>query len=215
MGRLNQQTLPAGYRAIPNIHLGSQVQVDVATLHRDEEELQVASNGAVATAVWAPPKPALVVAADLADLDTIEIEIRSDEEGYRIVAAIELVSPANKDRPSHRQAFAAKCAAYLQQDVSVVVVDVVTERRENLHEELMDLLDLGEEAKATGAAPLYAVAYRAIGRDEGSPRLEIWPHALKLGESLPVLPLWLAHDLAVPLDLEASYQATCDSLRIP
>ena len=163
-------------------------------------------------AVWAPPKPSLTVGADIADLDTIEIEVRNDEEGYRVVAAIELVSPANKDRPGHRKAFAAKCAAYLQQDVSVVIVDVVTNRRENLHVELMDLLEAGEQAKAAGASPLYATAYRAIGREEGVPRLEIWSHALKVGDPLPVLPLWLAPDLAVPLALEASYQDTWESL---
>jgi hypothetical protein len=35
------------------------------------------------------------------------------------VAAIEIVSPANKDRPEHRRKFVAKCAALLQQGVSV------------------------------------------------------------------------------------------------
>jgi hypothetical protein len=32
---------------------------------------------------------------------------------------------------------------------------------------------------------------------------------------LPTLPLRLADDLAVPLDLEASYEETCRFLRIP
>jgi hypothetical protein len=36
--------------------------------------------------------------------------------------------------------FAAKCTAYLQQGVGLVVVDVVTERRDRLHAELMGLL---------------------------------------------------------------------------
>jgi hypothetical protein len=131
---LNGGILPASYYAIPTVHLSSEAQVDI-TAGQDEEEAEElrAGNGAVATAVWAPPKPALVVPADLADLDVIEIEVRHEEEGYRLVATIELVSPANKDRPAHRRAFVARCAAYLQQEVSVVVVDVVTERCDSCH----------------------------------------------------------------------------------
>jgi hypothetical protein len=33
-------------------------------------------------------------------------------------------------------------------------------------------------------------------------------------QPLPCLPLWLTEDLAVPLDLEASYEQTCRDLRI-
>ena len=39
-------------------------------------------------------------------------------------------------------------------------------------------------------------------------------HPLALGRPLPTLPLWLADDLAVPLDLEASYEETCSALRL-
>jgi hypothetical protein len=37
---------------------------------------------------------------------------------------------------------------------------------------------------------------------------------LQIGQQLPTLPLWLAPDLAVPLDLEASHTAACNDLRI-
>ena len=33
-------------------------------------------------------------------------------------------------------------------------------------------------------------------------------------QPLPCLPLWLTEDLAVPLDLEASYEQTCRDLRV-
>jgi hypothetical protein len=38
---------------------------------------------------------------------------------------------------------------------------------------------------------------------------------LSLGKALPTLPLWLTSQLAVPLELEASYEQTCRDLRIP
>ena len=45
--------------------------------------------------------------------------------------------------------------------------------------------------------------------------LEAWAQPLTLGQALPTLPLWLADNLAVPLDLEGSYEETCRVLRIP
>jgi hypothetical protein len=144
------------------------------------------------------------------ELDLIEIRVY-DDMGYRLVAAVELVSPANKDRPANRRVFAGKCAAYLQQHVSVVVIDVITERRESLHAELMDLLALTGESATAISSDQYAVAYRT--RSE-PPRLEMWPHALMVGAVMPVLTLWIGPDAAVPLDLEATYIQACQSLRM-
>jgi hypothetical protein len=212
--QLNSTPLPPQYFAVPRVHLGGQAQVDVGTLHDEAGELQVeAGNGAVATAVWAPPRPPVVVPVEFTDQDVFEIQVRNETEGLRLVAAIELVSPANKDRPASCEAFAIKCAAYLQADVSLVVVDVVTERQESLHAELLRLLRLDNEPAAVVPAALYAVAYRAAGTGPRQ-RLELWPEALALGAPLPLLPLWIAPDLAVPLDLEASYTMACASLRM-
>ena len=47
------------------------------------------------------------------------------------------------------------------------------------------------------------------------PQLETWAYALSVGQPLPTLPLWLCKDLAVSLELEASYEETCRALRIP
>jgi hypothetical protein len=44
--------------------------------------------------------------------------------------------------------------------------------------------------------------------------LEVWNSPLTPGLPLPCLPLWLTDDLAIPLDLEASYEKTCSDLRI-
>lgn len=213
MAALNQHVLPPDYHAVSTAHVSTQAQVDIATIHTEDSAGGDVGNGAVATAVWAPPHPPLVVATDLADLDVFEIAVIQEVGGYELVAAIELVSPANKDRPEHRQAFAAKCAAYLQKQIGLVVVDIITERRSNLHAELMDLLELGDEPKAPADSDMYAVAYRATNSND-RPRLEMWPAMLQVGSPLPTLPLWIGEDRAVPLDLEASYTATCEALRL-
>ncbi len=46
-----------------------------------------------------------------------------------LVAAVEIVSPANKDRPANRRLFLAKCAALLARQVCVSIVDLVTTRQ--------------------------------------------------------------------------------------
>ena len=72
--------------------------------------------------------------------DEIEVQVIQRSGGPTLVAAIELVSPRNKDRIEARRAFAAKRAGYLQLGIGLLIVDVVTERRANLHDELIQLL---------------------------------------------------------------------------
>jgi hypothetical protein len=192
------------------VHVGARVEIDVATF-RLRPDGSPPGNGA-ATAVWAPPQAKLSAAVDFGDQDTFEVQVR-DETRRRLVAAVELVSPANKDRPSHRRDFAIKCASYLRQHISVIVVDVVTERRDNMHTELSQLLTLPTALGEAGAFPLYAVGYR-LRNQEQEQRLELWPEELRIGMSLPTIPLWISDDDAVPLDLEASYMTACELLRI-
>src|SRR5262249_48692768 len=145
--------------------------------------------------------------------DTFEVQIE-DTDQRRLVAAIELVSPANKDRPDHRRDFVVKCASYLQQSVSLVVVDVVTERHNNLHVELMQFLEMPLEIHQAADRPVYAVAYRIQERADTRRQLELWPEVLSVGDILPTLPLWIAADLAVPLNLDESYNTAMEALRL-
>ena len=133
--------------------------------------------------------------------------------GPQLRAAIELVSPANKDWASHRRAFAVTCASYVQQGVAVVIVDVVTERTANLQAALVDILGFAQPLAWCAPASLYAVAYRPT-QSAAVQRLEVWPEALAVGAPLPTMPLWLSGELCLPLALEESYRATCAALRI-
>src|ERR1019366_3255181 len=137
---LNEEELPAHFYAEARVKIGSRVEIDVAT--HDELSGGARSSDDGGVAVWAPPKPSASATLDFAGLDLFEVNILNDEEGPKIVAAIELVSPANKDRPARRRAFAIKCASYLQDDISVMIVDVVTERRGNLHADVLELLNV-------------------------------------------------------------------------
>jgi hypothetical protein len=212
--------LPPRYAAEPQVHLGSSFEVDVAGY--EEDEAAAPSNGGkgdggLATAVWAPPQPTLAVATDLPNVDEYEVRVYDNQSGRRLVAAVEIVSPSNKDRPEHRRAFVAKCAALLQERVCVAIVDVVTTRTSNLYGDLLELFGETDPALAGEPLPLYAVSTRWAQPDAHASNawlLETWLHPLALGQPLPTLPLWLTEKLAVPLELEASYEETCRILRI-
>jgi hypothetical protein len=208
---LNQDQLPEEYFAMPLITIGGGVQVDVGTFQTGEQ--QESTSGGVATQTWAPPQPLLSALVDFVSLDVYEVRVMQHMGGPKLRAAIELVSPANKDRASHRRAFAIKCAGYVQQGVAVVIIDVVTERTANLHAECVDILGLAHPLAWCAPAQLYAVAYRPT-QSTTPPRLEVWPEALAVGATLPTMPLWLSEELCLPLALEESYRATCVALRI-
>lgn len=209
--------LPNDFTAEPRVHLGSYFEIDVCAFeeHEPREPNWTATDapGSVATATWAAPQPTLTVDADLAEQYEYAVHIFDQERGRKLVAAVEIVSPGKKDRPENRRTFVAKCAALLQQNVSVSIVDVVTIRNFNLYVDLLTLIDRADPAFAPQPPAIYATTCRGrkIG---GAPRLETRAYPLALGQPLPKLPLWLTEELAIALDLEAAYEETCRVLRI-
>lgn len=207
---LNQQ-LPEGYFAEPNVMFG--IEIDVAALEEPPALLAAPAATSGASAVpclaWTPPAPAQTVPF-LPVSETVEVTVFNSSGGPNLVGAIELVSPANKDRAEHRQAFVSKCETYLHQGVGLVVIDIVTERAANLHNEL--LVRLTDSSVLPLPAHLYATAYRVVNRDETA--LDIWQETLALGQPLPTLPLWLRGDLCLPVELHSTYERTCLDLRI-
>ena len=142
------------------------------------------------------------------------MRVYQDLGGAELRGAIELVSPANKDREGSRRTFAAKCAGYLKHGIGVLMIDVVTARKANLHETLFDMLEANtRQAPWKSVSSLYAVSYRAVTVRK-NPRIEVWPERLAVGSVLPEMPLWLSLDLCVPVRLDESYLAACRSLRI-
>ncbi|MFO0811433.1 MAG: DUF4058 family protein [Gemmataceae bacterium] len=199
--QLNRGGLPHGYFAEAQVQIGGRVEIDVATF--DGEDARPGTNGAVAVATWAPPAATMVLPAVFPD--EIEVRVFASSGGPTLVAAVELVSPANKDRPASRRAFAAKCAANLHAGIGLVVVDVVTERLANLHDEMVALMNLGDEYRAP-AGGLSAVAYRPGRTAADGDRIETWCESLAVGRPLPTMPLALRGGDTVRLDLEAAYK---------
>lgn len=205
--------LPQGYSAEPRVHLGAYYEVDVGAFERDEFSPSAGSEGGVATLPYAAPVPTSTIDADLGEQYEYEVLVYDQERGRHLVAAIEFVSPANKDRPDHRRAFVSKCAALLQKNVCVAIVDLVTTRRANLYAELLEFMDRSDPGFELKAPSIYAVTCHTR-LERHKPKLDFWAYSLKIGEPLPELPLWLAEDVVVQLDLDASYEDTCRILGI-
>jgi hypothetical protein len=205
--------LPPGFRAGPNIHLGSPFEVDVSTYEHDSrEESRALNDGGVAVAV--APAPTLTVDADLSEQDVYEVQVYDTERGRRLVAAIELVSPSNKDRPEARDSFIGKVASLLQKGVCVSIVDLVTVRQANLYADLMRKLERRDPVLEPVPPHLYAVTLRSRPIAHRRPQLDVWFYPMTVGQPLPTIPIWLAIDLRVMLPLESSYEETCDVLGI-
>ena len=212
---LNQR-LPEGYFAEANVQFG--IEIDVAAF----EEVELASTRSAAprdvmdglptapSEGWIAPAPTQTVPIAIIT-DTVEVLVFNREAGPTLAGAIELVSPANKDRPAHRDAFISKCATYLQQGLGLVVVDVVTARSANLHDELLTRL------RAPDVVPwdtgLYVVSYRPVQRADQS-SLNMWQFPVEVGGILPTVPLWLRGHMCFPVDFDASYDRTCREQRL-
>jgi hypothetical protein len=209
-----RKNLPAGYVAEPRVHSGSQIEIDVAAFENDDPPFTNSigeANGGVTTAVWAPAS--LAIETEFPDFDEYEVRIYDVKRGRRLVAALEIVSPANKDRPEHRNAFVAKCAALIQKGVAVSIVDLVTIRHFNLYADVLAFLGHTDPPLSDPPPDIYATSCRWV-KKEKRPILEAWSHVLTVGQPLPRLPLWLTADLVVPLDLEQSYEQACHDLWI-
>jgi hypothetical protein len=212
---LNGDLLPTDYFAEILIRRGSRVEVDVATFEEtessDESPTSEGGTAVMAAPAWAPPITA-TFSIPAVFPDSIEILVMSTVSGPTLIAAVELVSPANKDRPETRRAFAAKCASYLQQGIGLVIVDIVTNRAANLHNAFVSMMEIGEQFLIDPSAT-YTTAYRPV-RQEENEFIQVWPSSLAVKNKLPVQPLWLDRGMCVPLDLESSYAEACERSRL-
>ena len=193
--------LPKGFEAAPTVK-----QYDSEGL-----ELSLSScEGAIAIA----PSPTLTLEADISEFDEYEVRIYDAEFDRQLVAAIELVSPRNKDRPESRRAFVAKVQTLLQQDICVSIVDLVTNRQANFYAELLESIDRHDPILGPDPSAIYAVTIRSRNGKRKPALVDVWYYPMAVGAALPMLPIWLAPDRHVLLPLGAGYEETCRLLHI-
>lgn len=121
----------------------------------------------------------------------------------QLAACLELISPRNKDRPSARDAYVARCLGYLQAGVHLLLVDVHPRPAEFSFDVALSAELRLARPPLTG--PL-AVAYR-VGEPapDGGRFLAAWRRPLIVGQPLPAIPLPLTVFRQVQVDLEGTY----------
>lgn len=199
---LNER-LPEGWKAQPEVEFGIEIDVGVvdeahASHDLDHDETE-----------WVPPNRTIPFTPTR---EKVEVQIVNYSYGPSLMGAIELVSPANKDRTETRGAFASKCLSILSEGAGLIVIDIVTSRRANLHAEIMQRL---RSAAESNLPSLYASAFRpARLPDNAGDCLQVWEFELELEHALPIVPLYLRVGPMMPIDLQRTYAETCRQLRI-
>jgi len=199
--------LPPGFRAV----IGSVPFVALDALDAMPVKPDVAvTNGTghhppLPPGAGAPEPDVEVAVATLEEDPTLHVEWNG-----RLVAAVELISPRNKDRPAAREHYANRYLNYLRGGVHLLLVDVLR-RPVGFSFARLIAAGLGEELPAAPAPSV--VSYRVgAAAAFGGRMLGVWHKPLVVGEPLPRMPLALTPEASVMVELEPTYsRAAADS----
>jgi hypothetical protein len=132
--------------------------------------------------------------------------IHVDLDGH-LIAAMEVVSPRNKDRPSARERYLGRYVGYLRQGVHLLLIDALPRPAGFSFADAL-AANLGF-AQPACPAPC-AVSYRVGEPVPDGTILALWRRPLHIGQPLPVVPLALDSQQRIPIDLEHTY---CEAAR--
>ncbi len=201
LGRYLRRVLPTPYR----------VALAPAPLVGTDSDMS--SPNAVLTS---PPLPSESF-ADISrepDAEMVVPPLRKDmtvlvERNGRLVAAIELISPGNKDRPENRDRYAGRYLSYLHHGVHLLIVDV---HRRPIGFSFPQLMSERLVTPLPAPPAPSAVVYRVGESMKHDGRLlAVWAEPLTVGQPLPAVSLPLTVHLAVPIDLEGTYSRAADN----
>lgn len=195
--------LPAGYRAVigtsPFAHVGVSLgKPDVSVTKNGLGTLpDKQSNETDRSDELAPDYETVV--ATLEEDHTLLIE-----KNNRLVSAVEIISPTNKDRPPRRDQYAARYLGYLRAGVHLLLIDVHARPAEfSFGSRIAN--ELGIVDQPVPPAP-QAISYQVgAGAPFGGRFLSVWQRELAVGSPLPSIPLAISVDQILQVELEATY----------
>ena len=204
---LNAGRLPAPYYALGE-QRATDVSPDLLTLRAEDEldsppALDRAESGMVAV-LESPPRVSLSqqATADLAFyLQRQRSLVIRHATGDRIVAILEIVSPANKHMQQSLSDFLEKVCAALSEGIHVVVIDPLPPSRhdpEGIHGAVWEHLMAGSY-KAPQERPLTLVSYCATHP------ITAYIEPVCVGSELIEMPLFLTRTHYIPIPLEPTY----------
>jgi hypothetical protein len=196
---LNSGLLPEDYYALPEQHLGRSIG-DVLTLSVQEPHSPPPASSSVAVAEHPPQVSRTLVASPSSRATQRTLTIRH-VSGHRIVALLEIVSPANKDRPSHVSDFVEKAISALNAGCHLLVVDLFPPGKHDprgMNGAIWETA-AGEDFDLPKDKPLTAASF--VARDEPVAYVDF----LAVAEELRPMPLFLDPDYYVQTPLQDTY----------
>jgi hypothetical protein len=197
--------LPEGYRAyigsVPTVAIGAPAEKpDVSVREWKEDQAPGPSLDSTSCPVQTfneDPDEEIAVAA-LEPSTSLYVELRG-----RLIAAVELVSPRNKDRPVARATYLARYVGCLLEGVHLLLIDV---HRRPLSFSFADAIAQELHLQPSSLPTPLAVSYR-VGEPaaSGGKLLAIWRRPLRVDEPLPDMKLALSVKRSIPVDLEQTY----------
>ncbi len=198
-----QERLPEGYKAflggVPSLTVDAgHGKPDVSV--RQWQPAVSTEFATIATGVL-PPDLEASVSFRLGPQRALHIDFHG-----QLIAALELVSPRNKDRADAKETYTHRYLGYLRLGVHLLLVDVLPRPKGY---SFSDAITSGLGMELTLLPAPFAAAYRVgeavpVGDDIGS-LVGLWRRQLRVGQPLPTLPLPLNVQQAVSVDLEETY----------
>jgi hypothetical protein len=214
---LNHGLLPADYYALAEQQAGGFVadvlarRIPTEDLAVDAAESPVSGASSGSSVVMELPQTAV---HESIEIDMVElrrtIAIRHVSQ-HKIVALIEIVSPANKDRRTHVGDFVDKTMRCLARGIHVLVVDVLALGKFDPNG--MHCLIRDSATEPTGprvdSPPISATFVSYLAKRI---RLEAFVEYPQLGQPLPAMPIYLDLARYVSVPLEATYQRAWEGM---
>lgn len=208
---MNARRLPPDFYALVEQHAtepgedAARYIADLLTLHvgaSSEEAPLPPSAGGVALAEAPPKVRHRVTLEPNYRLQRRTLAIRH-VSGHRLVAVVEMVSPANKDRLRHVEQFALKITALLEAAIHVLLIDLLPPGAcdpRGMHGAIGRWIeDTGTPSELPADEPLTLASYRAAGSPEA------YLDHLSVGRMLPDMPLFIGPGHYVDVPLEMTY----------
>jgi len=205
---LNDGLFPSGYYALPEQHAGSRI-ADVLTFQSPPtESVGPASDEGGLAVADAPPKTQRRLTASLARRSLQRTLAIRHVSGHQVIALLEIVSPANKDRRTHVEDFVDKAEAVLLRNVHLLIADLLPSGKHDpcgIHAAIRERFD-DEPYSLPPDQPLTLASYIA-----GSEPIAYVEH-LAVGADLIEMPLFLNPDRYIQVPMGITYQAAFHGL---
>lgn len=202
---LNNGLLPDGYYALTEQHAGTYI-ADVLTLQAPASPGQEASapRGGVAVAEIAPRMQRHLTLSLRGRRRSLAIRHIS---GHRLVALLEIASPANKDRLNHVNEFVDKALDALEFGIHLLVLDLFPPGPHDPVGLPGGICQSCEATESTESYELPAGQPLTLAAFVAGPQVDIHLQHLDVGAALPEMPLFLCRERYVNVPLEPTYQA--------